>query len=507
MADLFVGIDSGTSGTRAVVAEGERGRVLASASAPHELIPGLPPGHKEQHPGTWVAALETAVAAALAAPGVDRRAVRALGVSGQQHGFVPLDERRRVIRPAKLWCDVSTAAECAELMRRVGGPDRFRELTGNGCPPGFTASKVLWLKEREPESWRRLRTVLLPHDFLNLHLTGRVVTEPGDASGTALFDVRSRAWCEEVTRAIDPALSGLLPTLHPGPEPIGELRADLARRWGLAPAVVVSPGGGDNMMGAIGTGNVREGIVTASLGTSGTVYACAARPVVDPEGALAAFCDSTGRWLPLACTQNVTTATEMVRALLGLTHEGLDAAALAAPPGAGGLLLLPFLEGERTPDLPDATGVLIGLSPRTATPAHLARAAMEGTLCGLEYGLGRLRGLGVAAREVRLTGGGARSPVWRQVAADVFDTEVVALESAEGAALGAALQACWSWRRSRGERASVEEIADAWVRVDEPTRAAPTPDGRAAAAHTRELFDRSWRALTPVFPVHRRALP
>jgi xylulokinase len=506
MPDLFVGIDSGTSGTRVVVAEGERGRVVAAASAPHELIAGLPPGHKEQHPGDWVAALDRAVSGALAAPGVDRTGVRALGVSGQQHGLVALDAERRVIRPAKLWCDVSTAAEGLELVRRAGGPERFRALTGNGCPPGFTASKLLWLKEREPESWRRLRTVLLPHDYLNLHLTGRMVMEPGDASGTALFDVRARAWCEEVARAIDPALMGLLPPLHPGPEPIGALRAELARGWGLGPGVVVSPGGGDNMMAAIGTGNVREGIVTASLGTSGTVYACSARPVVDPEGALAAFCDATGRWLPLACTQNVTTATEMVRALFGLTHEEFDAAAGAAPPGAGGLLLLPFLEGERMPDLPDGTGVLIGLGPRTCTPAHLARAAMEGTLHGLEVGLARLRALGVAAREVRITGGGARSPVWRALAADVFDAEVVALESAEGAALGAALQASWSWRRGRGERVGVEEIADAWVRTDESTRVAPTPGGRAAAARMRELFDRSWRALAPVFPVHRRTL-
>src|SRR6185295_13456221 len=228
--------------------------------------------------------------------------VKAIGVSGQQHGFVPLDEKGEVIRPAKLWCDTSTAEECEEIMGKLGGLKATIRVLGNAVLPGFTASKILWLKRHEPENYRRLTTVLLPHDYLNYWLTGRMAMEYGDASGTALLDVRKRKWSEAVLKAIDRDLINKLPPLIPSDQPVGHLQSSTAQTLGLNTDAIVSAGGGDNMMGAIGTGNTAPGVITASFGTSGTIYACSAKPVIDPAGEIAAFCDSTNRWLPLLCT-------------------------------------------------------------------------------------------------------------------------------------------------------------------------------------------------------------
>src|SRR5256885_1708742 len=249
-----------------------------------------------------------------------------MGVSGQQHGFVALDEQGEVIRPAKLWCDTSTAAECEEIMEKMGGIKKTIRTLGNAVLPGFTASKILWLKKHEPENYQRLETVLLPHDYLNFWLTGERLMEYGDASGTALMDVRKRKWSEAAIDAIDPELAAKLPSLMSSENPAGALQSSTARSLDLNPGILVSAGGGDNMMGAIGTGNTRAGVITASFGTSGTIYACAEKPVVDPQGEIAGFCDSTDRWLPLLCTMNVTVATELMRHYIGWTHEKFSAA-------------------------------------------------------------------------------------------------------------------------------------------------------------------------------------
>ena len=271
--------------------------------------------------------------------------------------------------------------------------------------------------------------------------------EAGDASGTALMDVRAREWREEVVEMIDPGLMAKLPEIQPSGEPAGTLRREAAEALGLPDGVTVSAGGGDNMMGAIGTGNTRPGIVTVSLGTSGTIYAYSAKPVVDPLGEAHAFCDSTGAWLPLACTMNVTVATEAVRGLLGLSHGGLEEAVDAAPVGSNGVVLLPYLTGERTPNVPYGKGVLYGLTPENLTPGNLARAAMEGATMGLNFGFNRLKQMGIEPGEVRLTGGGSKNGAWRRMCADVFGVETVCLGVDEGAAYGAALQALWTHER------------------------------------------------------------
>jgi xylulokinase len=504
MRTLVIGIDSGTQSTKVLVVDARTGRVLSAAARAYDLIPNLPPGAKEQHPQTWRKATAEAIRSALKTAKASAAEVKAIGVSGQQHGFVPVDAKGDVIRPAKLWCDTSTAEECTEITAKLGGPKTTIRALGNAVLPGFTASKILWLRKHEPKNYARLHTVLLPHDYLNFWLTGAKVMEYGDASGTALLDVRRRKWCAAALEAIDPDLADKLPPLIPSNQPAGRLQASTARALGLSAGTVVSAGGGDNMMGAIGTGNTRPGIITASFGTSGTIYACAAKPIVDPEGEIAAFCDSTNRWLPLLCTMNVTVATEMVRQDFGLTHDQFAATARKAPPGSDGLLLLPYLEGERTPNVPDGTGVFAGVSPRTFTAAHFARAAMEGVTLGMNYGLRRLANLGVKPTQIRATGGGAQSKLWRQIMADIFGCEVVTLKVGEGAAYGAALQALWCWRLTLGETVTIEEITDRFVRVNPAESAEPAADRAALYRELQALQDGLSRALDGFFPRHRR---
>lgn len=503
MRTLLLGIDSGTQSTKVLVVDARDGKVVASAAQEYDLIPNLPPGAKEQHPHTWRDATATAIRRALRQAKASGSDVKAIGVSGQQHGFVPLDKQGEVIRPAKLWCDTSTAAECAEITEKLGGPKATIKHLGNAVLPGFTASKILWLKRHEPANFRRLATVLLPHDYLNYWLTGEKVMEYGDASGTALLDVRKRKWSLETLQAIDPDLPSRMPPLIESDQPAGRLQAATARLLDLAPGTIVSAGGGDNMMGAIGTGNTRPGVITASFGTSGTIYACAVKPVVDPKGEIAAFCDSTNRWLPLLCTMNVTVATEMVRADFGWSHERFATEAGRVPPGSNGLLLLPYFEGERTPNVPDGTGVWFGVNSRTFEAAHFARAAMEGVTLGMNYGLRRLVQLGVKPTQIRATGGGAKSKLWRQIMANIFEAQVVTLKVSEGAAYGAALQALWCWRQAQGEKVGISEITDAFVEVISGETADPEPAASAVYRELQDVQNELSRSLLKAFSKHR----
>ncbi|MBI1762240.1 MAG: xylulokinase [Acidobacteria bacterium] len=506
MSEYFIGIDSGTQSTKTILFDAASGAVIASASQAYELIEGLPAGHKEQHPHEWIDATRATIKAVLEQAGIERAAVKGLGVSGQQHGFVPLDADDQVIRPAKLWCDTATSAECEEIINGLGGLAKTIEVVGNGVPAGFTASKILWLKHHEPENYARLASVLLPHDYLNFWLTGRKTMECGDASGTALLDVRNRVWSDTAIAALDPAVRTMLPDLIAADEIAGTLMPELAAEFNLSESVIVSSGGGDNMMGAIGTGNVRAGVVTVSLGTSGTIYACSSQPVIDPQGEIAAFCDSTGQWLPLVCTMNVTVATEMVRERFNLSHAQLSEAVASTPAGNDGLLLIPFFEGERTPNAPDGTGVYFGLREQTYTISHFARAAMEGTTLGLNYGLNRLRSLGIRPTEIRATGGGAKSAVWRQILADVFNAEVVCTKSEEGAALGAAIQAVWAYRKQQGAPVGIANLCSQYVALDETTRAKPVAPNVDRYARMQALHDQIVRDLGGAFSQHRKLL-
>lgn len=503
MRELLLGVDSGTQSTKVVVMDARDGKVLATGSQSYDLLPNLPPGAKEQHPHTWRDAAAAAMRQALRAAKASGSEVKAIGVSGQQHGFVPLDAADQVIRPAKLWCDTSTVAECEEITAALGGLKGAIRTVGNAILPGFTAPKILWLKKHEPKNYAQLATILLPHDYLNFWLTGEKKMEYGDASGTALLDVRRRKWSDAAINVIDPELHSKLPELIPSEQPIGRLQSATARQMDLSPDILVSAGGGDNMMGAIGTGNTKAGVITASFGTSGTIYACADNPIIDPLGEIAAFCDSTNRWLPLLCTMNVTAATELMRNYLGWTHEKLDHTVARVPAGCKGLLLLPYLEGERTPNAPAGTGVFLGVNQRTWLAEHFARAAMEGVTLGMNYGLRRLAELGVQPTQIRATGGGAKAKSWRQIMADVFNAEVVTLKVSEGAAYGAALQAYWCWRLQKGERLSIYEVTSQFVGLNPNETATPDPKNVAVYRDLQRLQDDMSEALRDVFVKHR----
>jgi xylulokinase len=476
-----IGIDSGTQGTKALVID-FRGKVRGRGYAPHRSVRNLKPGESEQDPRVWVQALKKALRAALSESRIRPKNVVSLGVSGQQHGFVPLDNKGEPVRPAKLWNDTSTVEETEMIIARMGGKREFIRKLGLSLAVGYTASKILWLRRKEPRSYARLATVLLPHNYLNYWLTGKCSMEYGDASGTGLMDVRKRVWHKEAIAAIDPELEAKLPQLlHPA-EPVGQLNERVASALGMG-KVLVSSGGGDNMMGAIGTGNVSPGVTTVSLGTSGTVYSYFQRPFVDPEGEIAAFCDSTGGWLPLLCTMNVTNTTEYFKTLLRLSNKGLEDLAARAPAGAGGLVFLPYIDGERVPVLPSSTGVFFGLNRTTFDSSFLA--------------------LGLRPAQIRATGGGARSRLWLQVVANVFQTPVVTLAEQEAAAYGAALQSVWSYFRDKGQDVAVKDIASESIKKG-TSPVEPQPQNFALYDSLQGRFNSLWRTLTQEFKRHKK---
>lgn len=494
---LVAGIDAGTQSLKVVVYDPATRALVASASAPLDLTSG-DDGSREQRPADWVAAMHGCFARI--DPDVRSRIV-ALAVSGQQHGFVPVDADGNVLAPAKLWCDTSTTAECGQIMDAVGGASRTIEIAGNPILAGYTASKLPWTKAHRPDAYARLATILLPHDYLNFVLTGQRFCEYGDASGTGWLDVRTRTWSADLLRATDPErdLAACLPPIA-APEALFDIDAATAARLGLPPTVKVAVGGGDNMMAAIGTGCVEEGRLAMSLGTSGTLFAYSDTPVVDPAGAWAAFCSSTGGWLPLICTMNCTVATGQVAKAFGFSTRDGDVHLHATPPGADGLVMLPFLNGERTPDLPLGKGVLAGLDTTNFSPAHLYRAAMEGATYSLKYGFDAFVHAGMRFERIVLTGGGSNSAAWRQLVADVFDVPVDVPVQAEGAAFGAALQALWAWDKAQGGETSIAEVTRTHVAVD-PAQSA-TPDASRAPAYAA-AYHRFLQYLDAVTPLQR----
>jgi xylulokinase len=481
---LAAGLDIGTQGVKLLVLDAVARRVVAIHAQPLELLAGTD-GSREQQPEWWVAAVRQCFARLDPAM---RREISVLGVSGQQHGFVPLGGSGEVLAPAKLWCDTSTQRECALIMDAVGGADQCIALAGNPVLAGYTASKLPWTRRHRPAAYEELATILLPHDYINFWLTGERWMEAGDASGTGWFDVRARRWSAPMLQATDPGrdLARCLPALVDANAKFTVAPA-VAESLGLREGVLVSAGGGDNMMAAIGTGNVAPGVLTMSLGTSGTLFTCADRPVVDPAGGWAAFCSSTGSWLPLICTMNCTVATENVARAFGFDSRDGDALLAATRPGASGLGMLPFFNGERTPDLPNARASFHGIDFANFTRANAYRAAMEGATYALRNGFDSLRAAGLDFSSIRLTGGGSRSPVWRQMVADVFGLPVEVPAEQEGAAFGAALQALWACTTG-GSQAELHALAREHVKLDAALGARPDSSASAAYAAAYQRF-------------------
>lgn len=434
----FLGIDCGTQSTKALLMDADSGSTLAVGRAEHEIVERSD-GTREQDPRWWTDATEAAVRQALQQAGTLE--VAGISVSGQQHGLVALDAAGAPVRAAKLWNDTSTARQAAALTAAMGGEEAVLAATGNLFLVGYTAPKIAWLRDQEPEHYAASRRFCLPHDYLNLWLTGDFVTEPGDASGTAYVDARTRQYAPSVLAALDDTRDwqASLPPIRESLSVIGSLREEAAGRLSLPAGIPVAGGGGDNMCAAIGVGAVEEGPVVVSLGTSGTAFTYHHAPALDPRGEAAAFCSSTGGWLPLVCTLNCTLATEWIRRLAGLDRAGFEKALGKSPPGARGLTFLPYLAGERTPNVPKAAATFDGLREEHDT-GDLVRAVTEGVTLGLAYALRALWRTGAQPSEITLVGGGSHSDAWAQLCADAFELPVRREPEPEAAALGAARQ-------------------------------------------------------------------
>ncbi|WP_445145640.1 xylulokinase [Dyella sp. Tek66A03] len=475
---LVVGLDVGTQSVKLVAYDPSLRRVVATHGQALELIAG-DDGSREQEAQWWIDAIRACFAKL--DPGLRARVI-AVGVSGQQHGFVPVDAAGKVLAPAKLWCDTSTQLECDEIMAAAGGVQRSLELAGNPILAGYTASKLPWTHKHRPEVYQQLATIMLPHDYVNFWLTGERWMEYGDASGTGWLDVRTRQWSSSMLAATDPTrdLAACLPPLVEADASF-VIAPTIADELGLPRNVRVSAGGGDNMMAAIGTGNVVAGVLSMSLGTSGTLFAYADQPVVSDSGSWAAFCSSTGGWLPLICTMNCTVATESVARAFGFSSRDGDAVMADTAPGAAGLVMLPFFNGERTPDMPNARASLHGLDMANLTRGNAYRAAMEGATYALRNGYDAWLTAGLHFDAIRLTGGGSHSAAWRQMVADIFELPVDVPAQAEGAAFGAALQALWAHDHANGGTAALADLAREHVLIEPGL--STRPDAKAAAAY------------------------
>jgi xylulokinase len=433
---LVMGVDSSTQSTKVEIRRLDDGALLASASAPH---PPTNPPRSEQDPESWWGALGAAISQA------GRRAplteVAALSVAAQQQGLVALDAAGRVIRLAKLWNDTESAPEIAAIVESAGAA-RFAESCGSVPTASFVLAKLAWLKHHEPDNFRRLAHALLPHDWITYRLSGNFVTDRGDASGTAYWSPREGSYRYDLLAMLDASRNWetVVPKVLGPTEAAGTITRDAARALGLSDNVIVGPGTGDNMAGALGIG-LRPRDIAISLGTSGTVYAVSAVATADVTGAVAGFADADGQFLPLVCTLNATKVTDAFQRILNVDRESFNRLALETPAGAAGLVLVAHLDGERTPNRPNATGTLLGIRSGI-TPGQLARAAFEGVLCGLLAGADALAAAGVPIDgRVVMLGGGARSPAYRQIMADLLGRPIIVPEAQEHVAAGACVQA------------------------------------------------------------------
>ncbi len=486
---MFVGIDCGTQGTKAVVYDHRLSRIIGQGYEPHQLISSCS-GGREQKPVWWVDALDTALDRALSSPGVNRAEVLAIGLSGQQHGAVLLDKHLSVIRDAKLWNDTETAEENADLITRAGGILAVISMIGTQIPVGYTVSKLLWSKKHEPELYGRIAHVLTPKDYLNYYLTGVLATDVGSASGTGYFDVVSKKWSSEMLELVDETgfLNSTLPPVADETVPLGVLRQDVATKHGLSDAVLVSLGSGDNMMAAIGTGNVVNGVGALNLGTSGVLNVYTdSTPVGYPE-IVQIQNSATGGWLPTVCTMNATSTSNALQKLFGVNVETLNEDLASAEIGADGITFIPFLNGERMPALPHSRGTILGLTSSNFSRRNLVRAGVESVVFGLRWGCDLLTTRSGSLEQIRIAGGGSNSKIWRQIVANVFDSEVVGTKSEEAGALGAAIQAM-----SITGLGPIAELCERFVELDWEKRALPVEDQRDAyhAVYQRYLAARA----------------
>jgi len=501
--EIFIGIDVGTSGARALLCDAT-GDVQGAATASYPTLHPKPLW-SEQEPEDWWRATVAATRRAVRRARAKRREIRAIGLTGQMHGAVFLDAGHKVLRPAILWNDQRTAEECAEITESVGAK-RLMRLTCNPALTGFTAPKMLWVRKNEPRVYERTRKVLLPKDYVRFRMSGEFATDVSDASGTLLFDVPRRRWSRQVLAAldIDPEL---LPDCTESEEVCARVSPGGADELGVPAGTPIAAGGGDQAAGAVGNGIVRPGVVSATIGTSGVVFAFSDRVQTDPVGRVHTFCHAVrGKWHVMGVMLSAGGSLRWFRNALGSPesdearrhgrdpYDALCDLAAQAPAGSEGLYFLPYLTGERTPHAdPYARGAWVGLTPRHAK-AHLARALLEGVCYGMRDSLEIIRQMKVPVRQVRVSGGGGRSPLWRQMLADVFGMSVHTINAEEGPAYGAALLAAVA----SGAFGNVREACGATIRQTGATR----PRRRSVREYERLYpeFGRLYAALRDEFP-------
>jgi len=493
---VTIGIDVGTSGTK-TLAIADDGRILASASSEYPCSHPRP-GWAEQDPELWWRATQETLAAVLGSGAFQPADVAGVGLSGQMHGSVFLDKDGTVVRPALLWNDQRTAAECAEIEERAGGREALIRMVGNRALTGFTAPKLLWVRKHEPQNWEKVRQVLLPKDYIRYRLTGTYATEVSDASGTLLLDLANRRWSGDllVRLDLDPSL---MPPCYESPEVSARISEIGSKATGLPAGTPVVGGGGDQPAGAVGNGIVRQGVVSATMGTSGVVFAHSDHLGFDPLGRLQRGCHAVpGAWHVMGVVLSAGGSLQWFRNELGKAEvaaakaQGIDPyvlltgeAALAGP-GAEGLFFLPYLTGERSPHFdPDAKGGWIGLTVRHGR-AHMIRAVLEGATFAMRDSLELIREMGVGIEEIRVSGGGARNPLWKQIQADIYGADVHTLNSSEGPAYGAALLA----QVGTGGFATVPEACDATIRSVESTRVDPK---------VKPYYDRAYKVYRDLY--------
>ena len=495
------GIDVGTSGTRVLVID-EQGHVVASATEEHHPFASPNIGWAEQQPEDWWRACCVAVRRALGQAHLRADDVACVGLSGQMHGAVMLDEQDRPVRPALIWCDVRTEDQCRELNQKIGA-ERTIQLACNPALSNFTLTKFLWVREHEPGNWKRVRSVMLPKDYPRFRLTGDRATDLTDASGTLMLDVENRHWSREMLQAAE-IDERLLPALFESPDVCGRVSAQGAAATGLRAGTPVVAGAGDQAAGAIGMGIVAPGAVSATIGTSGVVFAATDRPALDPEGRLHTFCHAIPRrWHIMGVTQAAGLSLRWFREQFGAgtenghdPYERLTAEASRIDPGCDGLLWTPYLMGERTPHLdPQSRAALVGLTA-SHTRAHVIRAILEGVAFSLRTSFTIFAEMNVPVRTIRLGGGGARSPLWRQIQADVYGHEIEIVEAEEGAAYGAAILAgvgakLWP---------TVDAACTAVVRVAHRVR--PQAEAMAVMNQSYSAYRRVYPATKAIFDSH-----
>ena len=480
---VLVGLDVGTGGARAVAVDGT-GEVVAEASSEYPLHTPRP-GWTEQDPADWWEGAREVLGKVASEAGE----VGSIGLTGQMHGSVFLDASEQIIRPALLWNDQRTQAQCEEITHSVSA-ERLISIAGNPALTGFQAPKITWLRDEEPENFERISRVLLPKDYVRLRLTGEYATDASDAAGTLLLDVRARDWSAEILDALQ-IPPEWMPKVYEGPENTGALRESVAGELGLPPGIPVAAGGGDNAAAAVGIGIVGPGLVSSSVGTSGVLFAHTSEFNQDPSGRLHAFCHAVpGAYHLMGVTLSAGGSLSWWRETLGGDYDDLVESASGVPPGSEGLLFLPYLSGERTPHLdPRARGAFFGLTARHGT-AHMTRAVMEGVIFSLRDSLEILRELGVPIDDVRATGGGARSGLWRQLQADIYNTPVRRTVADEGPAYGAALLA----GVASGTYADVEEATSVVTLREEITE--PNPERSKIYEEYYEIYHSMYPATS-----------